>query len=412
MKKLVLALFALCAFASCDNGDDIPRKKDRKDIPLTKSEQALAETSNDFAFSLFRQVSGSQSQPGNIILSPISVNYMMSMLNNGAAGKTAEEINRTLGFGDSQPEEVNAFNQKMLVASADLDPQVTVHTANSIWVSNSFNILPAFRETNESYYKASVRNLDFSKPDALAEINGWTSKNTGGRIPKILDQIHPDACLYLLNAIAFRGEWTTPFEKSNTAKELFTDAAGREQEVQMMNASFESVVFEQEKYRMLSRSYGNGAFSMSILLPKEGVTNAEVIASLTTESWKQLAKNRNGYRVNLKLPRFSASFDMKLNEVLQSLGIVSAFSESEADFSKLSSADVFLTRVLQKARIEVDEEGTKAEAVTMGEIGLTSPGPRPEIQKMDFFVDRPFIYLIREYSTGAIYFIGEINRIE
>ena len=229
MKKLVFALLALCAFASCDNGDDIPRKKDRTDIPLTKSEQALADAGNDFAFSLFRRVSSSHAQPSNIILSPISVNYMMSMLNNGATGKTAEEISRVLGFGDSKPEEINAYNQKMIVASADLDPQVTVHTANSIWVRDGINILPAFRESNESYYKASVRNLDFSKPDALKQINGWTSKNTDGRIPEILDKVNPNACIYLLNAIAFRGEWSTPFEKSDTNKDIFTDAQGREQ---------------------------------------------------------------------------------------------------------------------------------------------------------------------------------------
>lgn len=180
----------------------------------------------------------------------------------------------------------------------------------------------------------------------------------------------------------------------------------------MMNASFSGVVCEHEKYRMLSRSYGNGAFSMSILLPDEGVTNAEVIASLTGESWRLLPGNRNGYQIHLKLPRFSTSYDIELNDVLQALGITSAFSAADADFSKLSQASIFLSRALQKARIEVDEEGTKAETVTMGEGWVSSPGPRPEMQKMDFFVNRPFIYLISEYSTGAIYFIGEINRIE
>lgn len=163
---------------------------------------------------------------------------------------------------------------------------------------------------------------------------------------------------------------------------------------------------------MLSRSYGNGAFSMSILLPDEGVTNAEVIALLNVQSWKQLPQNRNGYQIHLKLPRFAASYDINLNDVLQSLGIVSAFSSDAADFSKLSTTRIFLSRALQKARIEVDEEGTKAETVTLGEGWASSPGPRPEMQKMDFFVNRPFIYLISEYSTGAIYFIGEVNQIK
>ncbi|WP_301202206.1 serpin family protein [uncultured Parabacteroides sp.] len=412
MKNLVFALLALCAFASCENGDDIPRKKDRTDIPLTKSEQTLADAGNDFAFSLLREVSSSHAQPSNIILSPISVNYMMSMLNNGAAGETAAEIARTLGFGDSKTEEINAYNQKMIVASADLDPQVTVHTANSIWVRDGLDILPDFRKSNESYYKASVQNMDFSRPDALKQINGWASKNTDGRIPAILDKINPNACIYLLNAISFRGEWSTPFEKSNTGKDVFTDAWGREQEVQMMNATYDGVVCEHEKFRMLSRSYGNGAFSMSILLPDEGVTNAEVIALLNSESWKQLPENRNGYKIHLKLPRFATSYDIELNDVLRSLGVVSAFSSSDADFSKLSTTQIFLSRALQKARIEVDEEGTTAEVVTLGEGWVSSPGPRPEMQRMDFFVNRPFIYLISEFSTGAIYFIGEVNRIE
>lgn len=410
MKRLMTMMAAtLLALTACGNDLDVPKKKTRVDIPLTKAEAAMALSGNDFAYNLFRQAH--TADPGkNIFISPISVSYAFSMLNNGAAGTTQKEIQQVLGLGSFSPEEINAYNQKMLVASRDLDPQVTLETANSIWVRQGLPVSPAFAEVNKSYYQAEVSTVDFSNPQTLGQINSWASKHTNGRIPVVLDRMDPNAVIYLLNALCFRGEWTDPFEKGATKEDIFTNADGSTSTVPMMNRSFTTLCFVSDTYKMITLPYGNGAFFMSVLLPDKGETTASIIADLSEAAQADLSKERTGYRVHLKLPRFSASYDIKLNDRLEALGMPSVFDPATADFSRLSSQPLFISEAFQKARIEVDEEGTKAEAVTVIEGTLTSPGP-VQVPKLDFFVDRPFVYMIQEVSSGAVFFIGETNKL-
>ena len=414
MKKLMTMLIGLLALCACGNDLDNPepgKKKPRVDIPLTRAESEMALNGNDFAFNLYRKVSGSMGNKSNVVLSPISVSYAFSMLTNGAEGVTEKEIREVLGFGANTRQDINEYNRKMLEATLELDPQVSLETANSIWLRDGLPVLAPFRDANKTYYKAEVNTIDFSSPQALAQINGWASKHTNGRIPSVLDEINPETVFCILNAICFKGEWLKPFEKSATKEERFTNVDGKRPSVPMMKRSFNSLCFKGDNYEMLSLPYGNGAFEMCILLPDKETTTAAVIAGLNMGSWAAMWKNRDGYKVNLKLPRFNTTCFIGLKEIMKSLGMLSAFSNAEANFSSLSSVPTYVSDTFQRARIEVDEEGTKAEAVTVitGDLAMDI-GPS-QLPVKDFFVDRPFVYLIREVSSNAIFFIGEINQL-
>lgn len=417
MKKIVTMLIATLALSACGSDVVVPKKKDRQDIPLTTTEKEMAHSGNEFAYKLFRKMS----EPGkNTFLSPISVSYAFAMLNNGAAGNTQQEIQQVLGLKGFSTDEINAYNKKMMVASRDLDPQVTLHTANSIWLRQGFTALQAFRETNQTYYDATINTLDFASPGALQQINGWASKHTSGRIPQVLDEIRPEAVIYLLNALSFTGEWSTPFTKENTKQEPFTNFDGSQSTVPMMRRSFTAACYTGDAFKMISLYYGNGAFYMSILLPDEGKTTASILAQLgDADGGLRMNINNNpnmgnpqisGYRVHLKLPRFNMNHHQDLIGAMKELGMPSVFDPLRADFTRLSPNPIFITQAFQKARLEVNEEGTKAEAVTVVGGEMTSPGPviAPEL---DFFVDRPFIFMIREISSGAIFFIGEVNQL-
>lgn len=412
MKKLMTMMISLLALCACSNDLDNPepKKKARVDIPLTVAEKEMALSGNDFAFNLFREISRMGRKPGNVILSPVSISYAFSMLGNGAAGDTEKEIRKVLGFDGYTWAEVNEYSRKMLEATHELDPQVSLRIANSIWLREGLPVLAPFKDVNKAYYAAEVSMLDFSSPQALSLINGWASKRTDGRIPAVLDKISPEAVFYLLNAICFKGEWTEPFEKKTTREELFTNADGSTNLVPMMRRSFTSLCFKGANYEMLSLPYGNGAFEMCLLLPDKGTTTASVIATLSEGDWKTIGRDREGYRISLKLPRFSTANSITLNDCLKTLGMPSVFSET-ANLSQLSSQPTYVSLAFQKARIEVDEEGTKAEAVTVIEGDLTADIGPSHLQLKDFFVNRPFVYLIREISSGAIFFMGEVNQM-
>lgn len=405
MKKIIL-LTAICfAFSAC--GDDMePKTKERADIPLTPAEKEMAICGNNFGYNLFREIDRSQDKPVNTCFSPISVNYVFSMLNNGADGNTRKEIQQVLGYALSTPEEINVYNQKMLVASHDLDPQVTLETANSLWIRNEFPVLSSFTEVNKMYYKAEIQNVPFDF-STLDKINRWASSHTHDKIPKILDEINGRNMLYAMNALYFKGKWKTTFKKDQTKIEIFTNADGSKSEVPMMRNSFNTLYYSTNGYEMINVPYGNSAFGMWIILPRKNETLSSVISILNESDAFQ-----SGIvcKVNLHLPRFKVESEIFLEKMLSNMGMSSLFNLEKADFSLLSPIQpLCLNMAKQKVFLEVNEEGTEAAAVTITEMD-TSVGPS-HLEEIDFFADRPFIYMIREISSGAIFFMGAMNQL-
>ncbi|MDR1938192.1 MAG: serpin family protein [Tannerellaceae bacterium] len=437
MKKIIVAMVFICAgFLSCQKGELVtevsennqeqpkkeepekedpakeePQREEAKPIDLTKAEQLIVQKNNLFAFDLLRTVSLNEEPEKNILLSPLSASLALAMLNNGAAGQTHDEIQQTLGYGDILRDGMNAYFQKMLTALQEVDPDVTLESANSIWIKDGFPVLDSFKETNRTYYAAEVRNEDFNNPATAGLINDWCAENTHDRIPDIIDKISPDAIMYLLNALYFKGVWTIQFDKQATADETFSNLDGTTPLLPTMNLKQTFYHAEGETFDLLDLPYGNEAFSMVILLPKEGVSLSSVIDALDAQSWDASLARMYTKEVELKLPRFKIECERILNQDLKDMGMISMFNAGMADFSLIRpGGGLSVSLVKQKTFAEVNEEGTEAAAVTVIEMVFTSIGE--DAPPALFHVNRPFLYFIKEKSTGAILFTGVTKNLQ
>ena len=367
-----------------------------KEIELAEGEQELINSNNDFAFNLFRKARGDKSK----ILSPLSITFALGMLNNGADGQTLKEINQTLGFGEAGADAINAFCQKMLKESNTLDEKTKALIANTIFVNEGcgYRLQEGFIDKANTFYDAQPQNRDFNDGETMDVINQWASDHTEGMIPTVLDTLtyRPDNVSYLLNALYFKGIWSSPFRKENTQDEPF----GGGDDVPMMHQEKSVRYAENDFYQAVRLPYGNGAYRMDIFLPREDKTVGEVLESLNGSNWQPKYEYRS---VDLKLPRFETDTNQGLIEIMSDLGMPSAFSVFNAEFPYFCNVPIFISQMFQVAKIKLDEEGTEAAAVTV--IGEATSG-MPPVPK-PFHANRPFLYIISEQSTGAIFFIGQ-----
>ena len=233
---------------------------------------------------LFREISENDGNKSSFC-SPLSVTYLLSMLNAGAEGNTQKEIQDVLGFGTSNPTEINAFCENLLKTAPELDPKVTLSIANSIFVNNAIGkILPSYQQEMEKYYEAKVEDMDFGNVRNVDKINNWCNQQTNGMIPKILEdnEFDPNVVMFLLNAIYFKADWTEKFEEKYTQKADFIGAS-ETKKVNMMHQKVLANYGESDEYTSLSLPYGDGAFCMKIFLPKEGKSINDVLGRLKYE---------------------------------------------------------------------------------------------------------------------------------
>ena len=366
-----------------------------KEIELTDGERQLIASNNDFAFNLFRKARGEESS----VLSPLSITYALGMLNNGAAGQTQDEINQTLGFGEAGADAINAFCKKMLKEAGELDYRTKSLIANTIFVNEGLGYLlqDGFIKKANDYYNAQPQNRDFGDGETMNVINQWASDHTEGMIPEVLkeDTFNPWAVSYLLNALYFKGAWSSPFDAANTKEEPF---GGGEAVPMMHKTDTEFEYDENDLYQAINLPCGNGAYRMSVFLPREGKSVGDVLDALNGNKWQV----KGGYHeVDLKLPRFETDTNQDLIDIMSALGMPTAFTEI-AEFPYFCNVPVYIGKMFQVAKIKLDEEGTEAAAVTVIGMDATSA---PEIAQ--FHATRPFLYIISEQSTGAIFFIGQ-----
>ena len=407
IKKLMTLLLAMLALVGCkEDGEVVYMLPERTPIVLTTEQQQMRDNNNEFAWRLFQTMQEQQGEVSTVI-SPISVTYMLGMLNTGAAGTTRDEITATLGFG-ADPTAVNEYCKKMIEGAPNVDPAATVRIANSINVNSAkgLSLLGAFVNDMKSYYNAQIDALDFTKGSTLDKINKWCSKNTGGMIPSILDQINPDAAMYLLNAIYFNADWTEKFDKNDTRGSDFTLPDGSVVTRELMHRKAVALCCESDLCSMLCIPFGSCGYSMYVMLPAEGKTTSDLIRDMSQQALTEHlnAIDMTGHEVDILMPRFEIVSDIDLIDVLKPMGIHSAFTTS-ADFSNMSNTSLYVTMMKQKAMIEVNEDGAKASAVTISMTGETSPGPI-HYEKAEFHANRPFLYFILEESTRSIFFIG------
>ena len=387
-----------------------------KPIDLTRAEQELVTANNDFAFNLFRKAGPRMTngaagpcftEPNkSTILSPISITYALGMLNNGAAGETQAQINKVLGFGETGADGINAFCKKMLTEAPKLDKLTKVMIANTIYMNQGYQLKPDFVTKAKDYYDAEPETRNFADGKTMDVINQWASDHTEKMIDKVLDndEFDPTAVSYLLNAIYFKGAWAEKFDKANTKDEAFTNENNQEVQVPMMHQEHEFNYTEDEDCQALCLPYGNNAYRMTILLPKEGRTVYSLAQKLTTQTWQRYQWMGTAI-VDVKLPRFESKTDVDLIPIMSALGMPNAFDDRLAEFPYFCNASTYIGLMKQVACIKLNEEGTEAAAVTV--IGMDGKAMPQEPKHVNFHATHPFIYIISEQSTGAIFFIGQ-----
>lgn len=409
----VLLATMLLSISCNKNSDEI----DTKDLPdplkieLRSTDKDILKTDQQFAFEFFGKVFDEETkgEDKSFMVSPFSLSMALAMTWNGAAGETKSAMQETLKWNDFENDDaVNSYYQKLKEALLKTDPSTKLSIANSIFTNKFVAIKPDFIKTNTNYYNATVQSVDFSLPATKDIINKWASDNTNGLIKKVIDKTNPEDLMYLLNAIYFKGIWTTKFDVKNTSKKTFMTENGAKQTADMMSQTAKFNYIEDETMQIVQLPYGNQAFSMLVLLPKDGKKQADVVAALQNkEYWSKTVASLSEKEVDLHLPKFKTEYSKKLNDVLISMGMGVAFNPYQANFSRMSDVQAYIDFVKQDTYISTDESGTEAAAVTTVGIGITSIPVAP--QKVVFNANRPFLYLIQENSTGAILFMGSVK---
>ena len=421
MKKtfnnIALTATVLLALSACSSTKKISDNKSNDIVSMTTEEEIdpefmvlsdaqydLVKRNNNFALNLFSEMKG----VGSNVVSPMSVTYLMAMLANGAEASTREEIMDAIGAKDFDIDEMNAFYAYLIRRAKTADKQTTLNIANYIALNKEFKLKKKFASTIADSYQGAVESLDFANPESTKRINGWCSEHTNNMIPTIIDQVEPSAVAYILNAIYFNGTWTDKFDKNNTKKEQFNGYTRDIMYVDMMHRNAKYYYTSNNVYSAVTLPYGSGAYSMTVILPNEGKFITDLTKTLNADTIASLRRNMEECLVDLKLPRFTTEMKLPLKGIVAKLGAPSMFDATRADFSSFANGNVYVSEMLQKAKIEVSEEGTKAAAVTMGMVKLTSMRPQ-EPRRVDFHCDRPFVYMIQDNYTGAILFMGQFT---
>jgi serpin B len=387
---------------SSSSGPDDPGPITSLPRSLTAGEQTTIEASNRFAFALLAELYGAQSD-SNLFMSPLSAHMALGMALNGAADSTYEAMRTTLGFDTSAMSEINSAYATLLELLVGLDPRVEFRIGNSVWLRQGFPFLPSFGDTVSEYFDAVVSERDFNDPATIDTINSWVDEATNGKIDAIVESIDPLDVAFLINAIYFKGTWTQQFDPADTRDDSFRLLDGSTKPVKMMNRSGSFRVHSGSGYTAVDLPYGGAAFSMTVVIPSPGSSLAELVSLMTPAEWDDMLAGLGEQTVVVSMPRFELEWQRQLKGALAALGMGVAFIPFEADFGNLSSArdDLYVSSVLQKTFVDVNEEGTEAAAATLVTVGVTS-APRM------IRVDRPFLFAIRERLSGTILFVGAI----
>ncbi|MBA4072028.1 MAG: serpin family protein [Gemmatimonas sp.] len=377
---------------------------------LTASEIKVRDAANAFAFALWGKINAAQ-RDSNVFVSPLSASFALGMTMNGAAGQTVDQMRAALQYGSATVPEINAGYKSLITLLTSLDPGVQMRIANSIWYRQEFPFRQSFFDTTRVYFDAAVRGLNFNNRDAsLATINGWVNTATAGKIPTVLKDITAQQVMFLINAIYFKGSWRLKFDPKLTAPAPFYPAVGASQQMQMMHRLDSLSYAETATYQAADLPYGNGAFTMTVLLPKAGTDVETLAASLTSASWQSLTSAFRTQKAYFYLPRLTLKYERRLNDDLQALGMTVPFVPGGADFTQMAAAPVgyelFIEFVKQNTFVDINEEGTEAAVVTTVGIGVTSMPSYPTMR-----VDRPYLFVLRERLTGTVLFMGKIVRM-
>ena len=401
MKRLLVALLVLSACHKSPVGPDTA-----KTIVLPPAGVGVMASENQFALDLFQAVNLRDTAVKNKMISPFSVYMALGMADNGAAGSTLDSINGTLRLGSLTLDDLNATATALIQQLPSEDREVTLSVANSEWYSQSMTPLTSFSTTVQKDYLAQVQALNFTDPSAVTTINQWVAAQTQNMIPKIITQIEPKETLFLINATYFKGSWTTSFDAADTRNEPFTRADGVQENVPTMaiDKPTNYPYMRNDSVTVVELPYGGGHYVMDILEPAPGMDIRALSASLTPGRLGAWFDQLKPLYCEVTLPRFQFDYSVDtMASELTGMGMGIAFSDT-ANFSNMYNVPTYISRVVHKTAIEVDETGTKAAAATgVGVVAATAPA----IQLVQ--LNHAFLFTIRETTSGVVLFVGMLN---
>ena len=443
MKKNLFLLAAVvlsgamlsCSSSSDDVVEDLGDAKqvvnmlsEAQPIELTNAQRVFANDNNQFTLNFLKTVNETDRSGKSFIYSPLSITYVLGMVNDAATGQTEQELEQTLGFHQGGIKAVNDYCKNLIDNLPKVDNKVTLNIANAIFLNKNYTLKSQFTQDMQTYYDAKAEALDFWAPETLDHINGWAKEKTNGMIPTILEKVDPLILSYLLNVIYFKADWASKFDQKNTKEEAFTTEEGST----TLPLMHQNVLINYVKNAILSAvniPYGNGMWNMTVLLPEEGKTTDDIVNHLAAfgingiegtfcEIEDGIATMRavtfSPYEVDLKLPRYETSSDTDEIEggligLMKKMGINRAFYDGLAEIPNMCEAPLYIDMMRQKAKIEVNEEGSEAAAVTVAGVTKDASSAPKEYPKATFHANRPFVYIIREASSGVILFVGKFT---
>ena len=380
---------------------------ERETSPNVPSEDLVASVQGNSAFAcdLYKKI---RSDNSNLFFSPYSISAALAMTYAGARSETEQQMAETLHFALPQERLHPAFNALDLALASEGNENFRLDIANALWGQVGYYFRSDFLDLLATNYGAGMWLVNFIEDAERAriKINDWVSEHTENKIENLLPPGAVDSLtrLVLTNAIYFHASWLVPFSESATEEDTFTLLDNSEVTVPMMSQEASFRYAEGEGYKAVELSYSDKDTSMLIILPALENFN-EFEMTLNAERVSEIVENLVSTEVSLKMPKFEFEKSLALGQMLQEMGMSAAFDPYMADFSGIDdNRDLYITNVLHKAFISVNENGTEATAATAVIIGTTALPPPP----IEISIDHPFIFMIRHNSTGAILFLGRV----
>lgn len=395
----------LIGLASCHKGEKVTPLLPGKNLVIPANEQQKVTADNAFAIRLFKSVDSTVTDGSNVFISPLSVSFALGMTSNGAQGPTLAAFQKTLNFAGLNQSQVNSYYNNLITNLPQLDPYTTLNIANSIWYRDGFSVESQFLQTDSNYFHAQAQALDFSSPSAPTTINNWVSQKTNGYIPAIINQIPDSMVMYLVNAMYFKSTWKEKFDPAQTHNMVFYLSDNSTVNAPFMNGDVDFNFYSDNSAYVFELPYSNSKFSMVIVEPIYGSSLASLIPTIDSAKWQSWMSGLRPSKGALSMPKIKFSYGAMLNQELKNLGLGVAFS-TNADFLGINpdpSYKLHISQVMHKAYVAVDENGaTAAAATSVSIVGATAfQGPPP--------INHPYLFAIREMSSGIILFIGTVN---
>lgn len=365
----------------------------------------IIESNNRFSFDIFHKLGKTEK---NLIFSPASITSAMAMTYIGAKDGTLDEISKTFYF-NTDIDKFSKDYKTLINLNSDKKSSLKFYNANSLWIQKNLELNKNFLDLNKQYFSSSLCYTDFiNTPEkSRLEINNWVEKNTNNKITNLLKPSSIDNAtrLVLVNALYFKGTWKDKFDKEKNTENDFQIDRKKFVKTVFMNRYIDSWYYSDRFSQIIEIPYSSKNFSLMIILPKSYKKLKKIEKKLTYEYYNNYILNKEKKRINLSIPKFDIESEFDLKKTLSNLGIKEAFTNN-ANFSGITNSEnLYISNVVHKANIAIDEEGTEAAAATAVIMRKTAM----LLENVDFIVNKPFIYILRNNETNCIYFMGKIT---